>query len=262
MPLEYLLYLALGSVVGILAGLLGVGGGLIIVPALAAIFLSLPIAEPTIMHLALGTSLATIMATSISSVYSHHRKQAVIWADAWRLTPGILLGAWCGGLLASHMSSELLKPLFGCFELAVAAHMLWGKKVKAHHRQAGWVNSGLSGTLIGAISALVGIGGGTMTVPWMMWHGRVIHKAIATSAAVGFPIALAGALSYFYNGLSQQNLPAAALGYVYLPAMLGISLASILTAPLGAHWAHQLDTQRLKKLFALLLIILGLYMLL
>ncbi len=259
---ELALYLALGSVVGLLAGLLGVGGGLIVVPALASLFISLAMPSAIIMHLALGTSLATILATSTSSVYSHHKKHAVIWPDAWRLTPGILLGAWLGGMVAGNMSSDLLRPIFGCFELAVGAYMLWGHKVESHKPPPGLINFSLSGGVIGLVSALVGIGGGTMTVPWLMWHGRVIHQAIATSAAVGFPIALAGAMSYLFMGWNQTGLPEAAIGYIYLPALLGISLASILSAPLGAHWAHKLDTRRLKKIFALLLIVLGLNMLL
>ena len=261
MLLELSLYIALGSIVGILAGLLGVGGGLIIVPVLAAIFISQGMPADIIMHLALGTSLASILATSISSVYSHHKKQAVSWAQAFKLTPGILLGAWCGGLLASNISSDMLKPVFAIFELLVAAYMLWGHRVNDHGASPGMLNYSLSGGIIGVISSLVGIGGGTMTVPWLMWFGNSIHRAIATSAAVGFPIALAGTLSYLFTGWQHPSLPPMASGFIYLPALLGIILSSVLFAPLGAKWAHQLDTLRLKKIFALLLILLAGYLL-
>lgn len=255
------LYLLCGSLVGILAGLLGVGGGLIIVPLLAAIFNSQGMSPDIIMHLALGTSLASIMATSLSSVYSHHQHRAVIWPMAFRLSPGVLLGAWSGGLLAGYLSGEILKPLFAVFELLVAAYMLWGGRTRSQGNTASWLDYGLGGGLIGMISSLVGIGGGTMTVPWLMWYGSSIHRAIATSAAVGFPIALAGSFSYLLSGWAQPLLPDYALGYIYLPALLGISLSSILFAPLGAKWAHNLPVKQLKKIFAVLLILLALYLL-
>jgi uncharacterized membrane protein YfcA len=212
------------------------------------------------MHLALGTSLASILATSLSSVYSHHLKGAVYWPGAFKLTPGILLGAWCGGMAAGALSSELLRPIFATFELLVALYMLLGNRPDTHQSQPSAVNFGISGTVIGFISSIVGIGGGTMTVPWLVWHGRRIHQAIATSAAVGFPIALAGALSYLYVGWQHEALPAKSLGFIYLPALAGIILSSMLFAPLGAALAHRLDVGRLKKLFALLLLGLSAYL--
>lgn len=248
----------LGAAAGILAGLLGIGGGLIIVPVLAAIFISQSMPAESIMHLALGTSLATIVITSLSSVYSHHKKRAVDWSAAFSLTPGILIGAWLGGVLAGHLESRTLKPMFACFELTVAAYMLWGKPTSPQATQASFINFGLSGGIIGGISSLVGIGGGTLSVPWLLWHGRKIHQAIASSAALGFPIALAGSISYLASGWQQPQLPEHAIGYIYLPALFGIVLSSALFAPLGAHWAHQLDTAKLRKLFAFALIILAL----
>lgn len=262
MILELGLYLLLGALVGILAGLLGVGGGLIIVPVLAGLFTVMSMPGDIIMHLALGTSLATILATSIASVYSHHRKGAVSWSQAFRLTPGILLGAWCGGWLASIISSDNLKPLFALFELAVAAHMIWGSKPDAHKSQPGALACFSGGGVIGTLSSLLGIGGGTLTVPWLMWYGSSIHRAIATAAAVGFPIALAGTLSYLIAGWQHVLLPDYALGFIYLPALLGIIISSTLFAPLGAHWAHQLNTTRLKHVFAGLLVVLAVALLL
>jgi len=261
MLIEFALYLILGAFAGTLAGLLGVGGGLLLVPLLAAIFTAQGISPEIIMHLALGTSLASILATSISSVYSHHKHAAVIWLAAFKLSPGILIGAWCGALFASLLSSDILRPVFAIFELLVAAYMLWGVKLNAHHKTPSPLNFGLSGGVIGFISSLVGIGGGTMSVPWLIWHGNSIHKAIATSAALGFPIAFSGSLSYLIAGLSNPRLPDYSIGFIYLPALGGIIISSIFFAPVGARLAHRLEVNKLKKLFALLLIALATYLL-
>jgi len=254
MIVETGLYLLLGAIAGILAGLLGVGGGLIIVPILAAIFASQGMSLDIIMHLALGTSLASILFTSISSVYSHHQHQAVSWSRAFKLTPGILFGAWFGGLFAGNLSGDILRPIFAAFELLVAAYMLSNIKAKAHHTQPSLINSSSSGGIIGFISSIVGIGGGSLSVPWLMWHGSSIHKAIATSAATGFPIALGGALSYLYAGWNNPSLPAYSAGFIYLPALSGIVICSVIFAPLGASRAHKLDVKKLRQIFAVLLI--------
>lgn len=254
MLLDLGFYLLLGSFVGILAGLLGVGGGLIMVPVLVIFFELQQISPDIIMHLALGTSLATILATSTSSVISHYKKNAVSLSQAAKLTPGIALGAWYGGILASNLESDILKPTFAIFELLVATYMLWGCSVASHRRQISLLNFSASGGFIGFVSSIVGIGGGSLTVPWLMWHGSSIHRAIATSAAVGFPIALAGSASYLYSGWHQPQLPEHAIGFIYLPALLGICLSSIVFAPIGANWAHKLEVKKLKKYFALLLI--------
>jgi len=259
--IEFALYLLLGAFVGTLAGLLGVGGGLIIVPILVAIFSSLNFDANIIMHLALGTSLASILATSISSVYSHHKHRAVIWPTAFKLTPGILIGAWSGALFASVLNSDILKPVFAVFELLVAVYMLMEIKLNQHQNTPSIINNGLSGSVIGFISSLVGIGGGTMSVPWLMWYGSSIHKAIATSAALGFPIALSGSLSYLYTGWGHQHLPDNSTGFIYLPALGGIIISSIFFAPIGARMAHNLEVKKLKKIFALLLITLAIYLL-
>ena len=261
MLLEASLYLLLGAFVGILAGLLGVGGGLIIVPALVAIFLAHGMSNEVIMHLALGTSLASILATSIASAISHHKKNAVIWPDVYKLSIGIMAGAWCGGAIAGLLTTSILKPVFAIFELFVAGYMLWGHKPQAHTHTPSLLNFNLSGGVIGAVSSIVGIGGGTMSVPWLMWHGRSIHKAIATSAAVGFPIALSGSLSYLYIGWQHTALPEYTLGFIYLPALIGIILSSVIFAPIGASIAHRLDVNKLKKIFSFLLITLAIYLL-
>jgi len=260
MLIDTLLYLLLGAFAGLLAGLLGVGGGLIIVPILAAIFIYDGLPYEIIMHLALGTSLASILFTSLSSVYSHHKHQAVNWSRVYKLSPGVLLGAWLGGVFASTLSTDILKPVFAIFELLVAVYLLWGKKTQAHQGTPAILNFTISGGIIGYISSIVGIGGGTMTVPWLMWHGSSIHKAIATSAAIGFPIAAAGAASYFYAGWGHNLLPQYSAGYIYLPALFSIILSSVVFAPLGANLAHKLDVKKLKRIFALLLTGLAVYL--
>lgn len=261
MIFETALYLLLGAFVGLLAGLLGVGGGLVIVPVLAAIFAYNGMPYDIIMHLALGTSLASIFFTSISSVYSHHKHAAVSWQWAVKLTPGILLGAWCGGLFAGILSSDILKPVFAVFELLVAAYMLLGIKTTSHNKSPSLANFSVSGTIIGFVSSVVGIGGGSLTVPWLMWHGSSIHKAIATSAAVGFPIAVGGTISYLYAGWNHAHLPQYSIGYIYLPALISIIFSSVLFAPLGANLAHKLEVQKLKRFFGILLIALATYLL-
>ena len=258
---DFTLYLLLGAFVGTLAGLLGVGGGLIIVPVLAAIFSAQGVSTNIIMQLALGTSLASIIFTSLSSVYSHHKHGAVIWPAALKLSPTILIGAWCWALLASHLSSGFLKSVFAIFELMIAAYMLWGSQVCPHKQPPSLLITTFSGGVIGFISSLVGIGGGSISVPWLMWYGSSIHKAIATSAALGFPIALSASLSYLIAGWNHPDLPDYATGFISLPALMGIILSSIFFAPLGAGLAHRLDVKKLKKAFALLLIVLASYLL-
>ena len=253
------LYLSLGAVAGILAGLLGIGGGLIIVPALLLIFTEQHIATPQLMHLALGTSLASIVMTSISSIYAHHRHQAIDWHAFRQLTPGILLGSYLGAWLASYLSSHTLQPIFAVFEIAVGIYMLLGFKPAQHQTNISVLKNTLAGNFIGSISAIVGIGGGTLSVPYLLWRGKSIHQAIATSAACGLPIAFAGSASYMLNGWSMQ-IPNA-LGYIYLPALLGIMVSSVLFAPLGARLAHRLPVSYLKKIFAIFLLLIGMRLL-
>ena len=256
------LYLILGAFAGLTAGLLGVGGGLIIVPALASLYLLQGISGDIIMHLALATSLATIVVTSLSSVRAHHHHQAVLWPVFWQLTPGILIGAWLGGWLAGQISTQWLKPVFGCFELSVAIYMLLDKPVSVHRNLPGkWVMS-IAGSAIGSLSAIVGIGGGTLTVPFLNWNNIQLRKAIGTSAACGLPIAMAGALAYIMTGWQHADLPAYTLGYVHLPAFLGIIISSALFAPLGAKLTHNLPIKIIKKIFALFLLVVAIKLLL
>ncbi len=259
--MEWLIYLATGAFAGVLAGLLGVGGGLIIVPVLALSFAAQGVADEVIMHLAVGTSLATIIFTSLSSVYAHHRRGAVEWSALGSLAPGILVGALCGALVARWLPTLSLRYLFGVFELVVALQMALSLKPAPHRGLPGrWGMSG-AGAVIGSLSALVGVGGGTLTVPFLLWCNVTMQRAIATSAACGLPIAVAGAAGFMISGWNNEQLPAWSSGYLYWPALLGVAAASVLLAPLGARLAHSLPTAILKQLFALLLLGLALRML-
>ena len=255
-------YLILGAFAGTVAGLLGVGGGLIIVPVLATLFAQQGMDSAIIMHLAVGTSLATIVVTSISSVYSHHRHGAVLWRIFWRLTPGIIVGAWLGAWLASLLPTKEFKLIFGVFELLVAAQMAFGIKPPASSTVPGGVGLASAGSIIGTVSAIVGIGGGTLTVPFLTWCQIKIHNAIATSAACGLPIAVAGSVGFMITGSAQQSLPSYSSGFVYWPAFIGIVIASAAFAPSGAKLAHRLSTKKLRMVFAVFLVGLGIWMLL
>jgi uncharacterized membrane protein YfcA len=259
--MEFLLiYLLLGVAAGFLAGLLGVGGGLVMVPVLAWTFALQGIAPGLWMHLALGTSLAVIVFTSISSVRAHYQHGAVRTAIFLRMAPGILFGALLGALSARYIEQDALRWFFAFFELVVAIQMAWAIKPKPHATEPGWPRSTAAGTVIGAVSSWVGIGGGTLTVPWLVWHGIRMQEAVATSAAVGMPIAIAGAAGYILGGWGHVDLPAQSWGFVYLPAWGVIAVGSVLAAPLGARAAHALDAVKLKRIFALVLFVLAIKM--
>ena len=255
------IYMFIGIFVGLLAGLLGVGGGLIIVPLITYSFALMEIATPHTHVIALATSLATIMFTSVSSFMAHHRNGMVIWPIFAKITPGILAGTFIGSCIASVLPTGLLRIFFVCFLYYSASQMLLNIKPKASRTIPGLAGNTAAGGLIGAISSLVGIGGGLLSVPYMTWCNIPIHNAIGTSAAIGFPIAVAGAVGYVLNGLGVEGRPEYTLGFVYLPALLGIALVSVLTAPIGARLSKSLPVTKLKRIFACLLLVVGTQML-
>jgi hypothetical protein len=254
------IYLALGAVAGLLAGMFGVGGGLIIVPVLAWVFVGQGMHTDVIMHLAIGTSLASIWLTALMSIRAHHRRGAVVWPLVRRLTPGVVVGALAGAFFADLLPTHALKRIFGVFELLVAAQMLLVGRYDAHFDPPGRAGLTAVGSLIGAVSALIGIGGGTLTVPFLVWCRIPTIQAVATSAACGLPIAVAGALGFIITGWQVPQLPDWSSGYVYWPAWLGIVLASSLSADWGVRVAHRLPAGRLRQGFALLLAAIGLKM--
>ncbi|MEM5530026.1 sulfite exporter TauE/SafE family protein [Gammaproteobacteria bacterium AS21] len=248
-----LLYLVLGAGAGLTAGLFGIGGGLLIVPVLIFVFELQNVSADVLTHAAVATSLATIVITSISSVIAHHKKGAVQWQLFKPLTLGILLGAIIGVNTAALLSGAILQLIFGCFALLVAMQMAFGFKPNTGQGSTSTITLASAGTFIGWASAIFGIGGGTLTVPFLTWKNIQMQKAVATAAACGLPIALSGALTNIYVGWDSQLMPPWSIGYIYLPAFVGIIITSTIFAKLGAKLAHSLPADKLKKIFAIFL---------
>lgn len=261
LDLWWLSYPLLGAVVGFFAGLLGVGGGGIMVPVLTTLFVAQDFPRDSVVHIALGTSMAAIVLTSFSSLRAHHKHGAVRWDVVRAITPGILLGTFGATFIASRVDSEPLAIFFACFMAYVALQMLANIKPKPSRELPGPLGMSGVGVGIGGVSALVAIGGGSLSVPFMTWCNVKVHDAIGTSSAIGLPIALAGTVGYLVNGWGAPGMPTYSLGFIYLPALVLISLVSMYTAPLGARLAHRLPVATLKKIFAGVLIVLSLKML-
>lgn len=253
-------YVCAGIAAGLFAGLFGLGGGVIIVPILTFLFTAQKMPEAHVLHLALGTSLASIMFTSLSSMRAHNKRGAVDWPIALKIAPGILAGSFSGSWLAAQLSTRYLKLFFIIFLCTVAFRIV--RKVPQETKKP-YTSGGIFGVgaLIGVVSSLVGIGGGTMSVPFLLRCNSSMHSAIGTSSAIGFPIALAGAVGYALHGSRIPGLPEYTLGFIYLPGLLFISLASVTSAPLGAKLAHKLPVAKLKVIFAGLLLVMALKML-
>jgi hypothetical protein len=253
----------MGGVAGMMAGLLGIGGGALIVPVLVIVFEGQGVNPAIIMQAALGTSLATISFTAISSTYAHHRRGAVNWTIFRQIAPGIVIGTFAGAFVADLMATRTLKILFIIFMFAVAAQFARGTTATAAHARGlpGRPGMGIAGLVIGVASALFGIGGGSLSVPFMTWCRVPVKQAVATAAAIGLPIALAGAAGYLWAGRDATGLPPWSVGYIVLPAFAGIVVASTLAAPLGARLAHRLPDKTLKRIFALFVAVLGVRML-
>lgn len=252
----------LGLCTGFLAGLLGIGGGMLLVPFLTYFLGQQQVAPDLAVKMAIATSMATIVFTSISSVRAHHQRGAVRWDIARRLAPGIVLGSMTASLgVFALLKGSFLAIFFALFVSFSAFQMLRNKKPAPSRQMPGTAGQLAAGGTIGFLSGLVGAGGGFVSVPFMVWCNVAIHNAVATSAALGFPIALVNAAGYVVSGQSVDGLPAASWGYVWLPALGVIALCSVLTAPLGARAAHQLPVAQLKRAFAALLMALAAYML-
>ena len=257
-----LLYAACGTLAGFLAGLFGVGGGLIIVPALLYIFFIQGFDPAISMHMAIGTSLSTIILTSVSSARAHHLHGAVKWQIVQQMTLGIFIGGLLGAVIAKNLRSESLQTVFAIFEILVAIKLFSNAKVTVSRKSLpGKALLFTAGFIISAVSAVVGIGGGTLSVPFLRWVGLPIQKAVATSAALGLPIALSGTLAFIWTGSGIASLPRYSAGFIYFPALLGVGLLSILLAPLGARIAHRLSARALQTTFALGLLVIALLML-
>ncbi len=274
--MELITFLVIGALAGFAAGLFGVGGGTIIVPLLFIVFTQMGYSPDVIMHLALGTSLATIIVTSISSLMAHNKKGSVMWPVFKNLAPGMALGCFFGAGVAGLISGIHLQIIVGIFLLWVAYRMFAKAKNQTASSTSNTADQDTqfneialpstpkqlaAGGVIGIASALFGIGGGSLTVPYLTRYGVVMQKAVGTSAACGLPIAIAGALGFMFFGMQQKIDVPNTIGFVHIYAFLGISVMSFFTAKLGAKVAHILSPAMLKKCFAVLLTIVGCYFL-
>ena len=253
--------LALGAFSGLLAGLLGIGGGMVLVPFLTFMLTKHGIPNEHIVHVAIGTSLGVIAFTSVSSLRAHHKAGALLWPIVFKITPGILLGSLLGAKIANLLPTKELAIFFAVFVGFSATQMLLDKKPKPSRQLPQAVGLAGVGTVIGTVSSIVGAGGGFLSVPFMTWCNINVRNAVATSAAIGFPIAIFSSAGYVYNGLGAEGMPAGSLGYLYLPALLSISAMSVFTAPVGARLAHSLPVKTLKRVFAFVLYALAISML-
>ncbi len=254
-------YLAIGAIVGFLAGLLGIGGGMVMVPMLFFVFTAKGFPPEHMMHLSLATSMSTIVFTSLSSVRAHHRHGGVDWAVARAMSPGIVAGSLGATLIAAHVPTRPLAIFFTGFMFYAAMQMFVEIKPKPSRQLPGAAGLFGAGAAIGGISSVLAAGGAFLSIPFLAWCNVPLKRAIGTAAANGFPIAAAGTAGYVLIGLRVEGLPDGSVGYVYLPALALIVAASMPTAPLGARLAHRLPVKRLRIVFALMLLALALRML-
>ncbi|MGC2520116.1 MAG: sulfite exporter TauE/SafE family protein [Burkholderiales bacterium] len=254
-------YIAIGATVGFFAGMLGIGGGAIMVPLLVMLFEAQGLPRTHILHLAVGTAMATILFTSVSSVRAHAMRGAIRWDIAWRMTPGILVGGLVGSGIAAFIPTAAFAALFTGVIYIAATNMLLDRKPKPSRRAPGIAGTSLAGFVISATSSFAAIGGAFLSIPFMLWCNVPLLSAIGTAAAIGFPIALSGSVGFIVTGLQQAGLPSHSLGFVFLPALGGIVVASVLMAPVGAAAAHRLPTKWLRRIFAALFYVLATRML-
>ncbi len=256
-------YYALGGIfAGLVGGLLGLGGGIIVVPLLHILFNLQQFPASSLMQVAVTTSLATVIVTSLAATRVHHNKGAVLWPLVASLAPGIVIGAGLGALLADALSSDVLRIAFGLFEILVAIQIALDFKPRASVSLPAAPGLALSGSGIGFLSTLLGIGGGTLTVPYLLFCRVAVHNAVAVSSACGLPIAVAGMTAMIISGLDNPQLPVHSVGYLYWPGALIIITMTIFFAPMGARLAHRLPVLTLKRCFSVVLFLVGLKMLL
>jgi uncharacterized membrane protein YfcA len=257
----WLAYLVLGLVVGFFAGMLGIGGGVIIVPLLVFLFTAQHFPEQRVLHLALGTSLASIVFTNLSSVRAHHVRRGVRWSIVGAAAPAIVAGTLLGTLFADQMSSRYLAAIFTVFVFFSSVQMWVNRKPKATRTLPGKLGLSAVGLGVGALCSLVGVGGGIIVIPLMTICNVPMINAIGTSAAIGLPISVGGAFGYVFTGLDKSQLPPLSLGYVYIPALVGLVVGSFVTVPFGVRLAHGMPGPRLRRIFAVVLFALAARML-
>ncbi len=254
------LYPLMGLVAGFFAGLLGIGGGLILVSLMVFAFNAQGFPADRVMHLALGTSLATIVFTSIKSILAHHRHGAVRWDIVRHSAAGLVLGTLAGSAVADALRSRALAVVFTAFVVYSAVNMMLDIRPRPDRRLPGPAGLQIGAGLVGLASALVGAGGGFISIPLMSFCNVPMRQCVATSAALGLPIAVSGTLGFLIGGWGKDQLPALSLGYIYLPALVGIVAGTFITVPVGARLAHSIPVPRLKKVFAVILSIMAVKM--
>jgi uncharacterized membrane protein YfcA len=254
---ELATYLGVGAVVGFFAGLLGIGGGIIIVSTLALMFTAQGYPAPFVMHMAIGTSLAAIIGGSFASFRAHHRHGAVDWQLVRTMSPGLLGGVLVGSLLARFVPGAFLKFFFLSFMVVLTLQMALGAKPRATRELPGRAGLVAMAAFIGLVSSMFGGGAAAFGVPFLTWCNVTTHRAIGTCAAMGFPLALAGTVGYVASGWTVPDLPPWSVGFVYVPAFVGISITSMIVAPWGARLAHRLKGKTLRRIFALFLLAMG-----
>lgn len=255
-----LLYAALGAFVGFMSGLLGVGGGGLLVPILVSMLIRQDIHTDHVVHVALATSLACMLFTSISSIRAHSSQSSVMWDVVKGMAPGIMVGAFMATQIASHFKSDYIAIFFTLFIIAVALQTLLKWQPKPSKKQKTFVGLTLAGISIGFVSALASVGGGVLTVLYLRFKNVDIKNAIGTSAAIGLPIAITGTIGYMINGWSMTAAPYT-FGFIHIPAFLAITMASVISAPYGAHFAQHWPEATLKKIFTLVCLALSVKML-
>jgi uncharacterized protein len=255
-----IVFLLLGCAVGFLAGLLGIGGGGLMVPVLTSVFLYQGLDINNVVHIALGTSMASIIAGSVSSFLSHHKRQAVDWQMVKIISFGVLVGAFLATFLVAYLDTKILTIFFMIFMAFASFKMIKDIKPRPTIKKISNITTTIIGSIIGAISSMVSIGGGTMSVPFLLWQKFSITKAVGTSAAIGTPIAVAATIGFVISGRSVTNFAELQFGFVYLPAVFVISIMSVIFAPLGVALAHKIATKTLKRIFATLLLLLSIKM--
>lgn len=256
----FLIYIVLGIFVGTLSGIFGIGGGLVIVPTLLYCFKGLGFPTDLAIRMAIGTSLATILVTVSSSAYAHHKNGNVDWGIVKKICLWIIIGGVSGTFISGELASDTLEIIFSIFVVLVAIKMFTDIKVEREYKPTGMILYGIVGFIIGLKSTILGIGGGTISIPFLTWRGVSMKKAVGVSASIGIPIALSGVFSYIYTGMKLPNLPQYSLGLIYLPAFFGVILTSSYFAKVGAKISNHLPQDKMKKGFALFLFLVAIKM--
>lgn len=254
------IYLAVGCFVGFFAGLLGIGGGSVMVPILSMTFVARGYSPDHVVHMALATSMATIIPGAIASTLTHHQHKAVNWSVVRAMTPGILTGTLAGTVIAHFVSTAFLKTFFVGFICFLAAQLLFNLRPPGQRNLPGALGMTMFGLVMGLVSSFAGIGGAVLSIAFLAWCSVRLHEAIGTAAAIGLPISIAGAIGFVATGLGDKTLPTGSWGYVYVPAFIGIALTSMAVAPFGARLAHRLPVDTLRKIFVVFMVALAIKM--